>query len=186
MDERDLLKRLQNKDEDALEKIIERYNDYVTVIVREILIPKGQREDIEEVIADTFIALWNTAERVNYEEYSSIKAYIGMIARNKAKDRLRVLKRWNLHLNEDAFTICDSMEQFVIQKEQQLLIMSFLKKMSEEDGKIFVMYYYYYYKVNEIGEILGLNVQTVKTRLRRGRMLLKKLLCAEGYTTYEN
>lgn len=47
---------------------------------------------MEEVVADTFIALWNTAERINYEEYSSIKAYIAVIARNKAKDWLRAAK----------------------------------------------------------------------------------------------
>lgn len=89
MNEKSLLKKLQNKDEKALEDIIDLYNAYVTTIVGSLLSSKGTKEDMEEVVADTFIALWETAERIDYEKFSSIKAYIGVIARNKAKDRLR-------------------------------------------------------------------------------------------------
>ena len=86
MDEKSLLKRLQNRDEKVFEEIIDRYNAYVTTIVRSLLSSRGTKEDMEEVVADAFIALWETAERINYERYSSIKAYIAVIARNKAKD----------------------------------------------------------------------------------------------------
>ncbi|MCI9387995.1 MAG: sigma-70 family RNA polymerase sigma factor, partial [Lachnospiraceae bacterium] len=49
------------------------------------------------------------------------------------------------------------------------------------DWKIFVAYYYQYKKVNEIAQELQMNPQTVKTRLRRGREVLKKFLIKEGY-----
>lgn len=73
MDEKSLLKKLQEKDEWALEQIIEIYNAYVTTIVGSLLSSKGTKEDMEEVVADTFIALWETAERIDYDKYSSIK-----------------------------------------------------------------------------------------------------------------
>ena len=92
IDEKSILKKLRNRDEKAFEEIIDLYSAYVTAIVRNLLSSKGTKEDVEEVVADTFIALWNTAERINYEEYSSIKAYIAVIARNKAKDWLRAAK----------------------------------------------------------------------------------------------
>lgn len=66
-----LLKKLQNKDEKAFEDIIDLYNAYVTTIVGNLLSSKGTKEDMEEVVADTFIALWETAERIDYEKYSS-------------------------------------------------------------------------------------------------------------------
>lgn len=87
MDEKSLLKRLRNRDEKAFEEIIDLYNAYVATIVGSLLSSRGTKEDIEEVVADTFMALWETAERIDYEKYSSIKAYIAVIARNKAKDR---------------------------------------------------------------------------------------------------
>ena len=81
MDEKSILKKLRNKDEQAFEEIIDLYSVYVTVIVGNLLSSKGTKEDVEEVVADTFIALWNTADRINYKEYSSIKAYIATIDR---------------------------------------------------------------------------------------------------------
>ena len=86
MDEKSILKKLRNRDEKAFEEIIDLYSAYITAVVRNLLGSRGTKEDVEEVVADTFIALWITAERINYEEYSSIKAYIAVIARNKAHD----------------------------------------------------------------------------------------------------
>ena len=42
-------------------------------------------------------------------------------------------------------------------------------------------FYYQYKKVNEIAQELQVNPQTVKTRLRRGREVLKRFLIKEGY-----
>lgn len=186
MDEKWLLKNLCNKDEKALKEIIDLYNAYVTTIVGSLLSSKGTKEDIEEVIADTFIALWETAERIDYEKYSSIKAYIAVIARNKAKDRLRAIKGQDLQLFEDVLIVDDNLEKLIIQKEQQRIIKETLKRLKPLDWKIFVAYYYQYKKVEEIANELQMNPQTVKTRMRRGRELLKKILIKEGYGVNED
>lgn len=47
-------------------------------------------------------------------------------------------------------------------------------------------YYYQYKKVGEIAEELQMNPQTVKTRMRRGREVLKKILIKEGYGVNED
>lgn len=186
MDEKRILKKLCNKDEKALEEIIEMYNAYVSTIVGSLLSKKGTKEDIEEVVADTFIALWETAERIDYEKYSSIKAYIAVIARNKAKDRLRTIHGQVLHLADDILIIDNSMEQIILQKEQQRIIKKTLKQLKPLDWKIFVAYYYQYKKVDEIAREFRMNPQTVKTRMRRGRELLKTILIKEGYGINEN
>ena len=173
MDEKSILKRLRNRDEKAFEEIIDLYSAYVTAIVRNLLSSKGTKEDVEEVVADTFISLWNTVERINYEEYSSIKAYIAVIARNKAKDWLRSAKVQNLQLMDDILIIDNSVEQLIVQREQQRIIARILERLKPLDWKIFVAYYYQYKKVNEIAQELQMNPQTVKTRLRRGREVLK-------------
>ena len=43
-----------------------------------------------------------------------------------------------------------------------------------------------YKKVKEIAHEFEMNPQTVKTRLRRGRAMLKKILIKEGYGNNEN
>lgn len=186
MDERALLKKLKNKNEKALQETIQRYTAYVTTIIREILNSKATVEDIEELVADTFISLWKTAERINYVQYSSLKAYIGEIARNKAKDYLKMNKNIDLELYENAILIDDSIERQMLQKEQQQYIQKLLTKLKPEDQKIFLLHYYQYKKIDEIALIMHMNPQTVKTRLRRGRETLRTLLCNEGNETYES
>ena len=185
MDERVLLKRLKHKSEKALGEIIEKYTSYVTTIIREILYSKATAQDIEELVADTFIALWMTAERIDYEQYSSLKAYIGMIARNKAKDYLRMNKNIDLELFENVILIADNIENQMLQKEQQQYIKKLLSKLRQEDQKIFLLHYYQYKKIEEIASIMQMNPQTVKTRLRRGRETLRALLCDEEAVEYE-
>ena len=117
MDEKSILKRLRNRDEKAFEEIIDLYCAYITAIVRNLLSSKGIKEDVEEVVADIFISLW-TVERINCEEYSSIKAYIAVIARNKAKGWLKTAKVQNLQLMDDILVIDNSVKQLMVQREQ--------------------------------------------------------------------
>ena len=117
MDERALLKRLKQKNEKALEETIQLYTAYITTIIREILNSKATVEDIEELVADTFISLWQSAGKINYMQYSSLKAYIGEIARNKAKDYLRKNKNINLELYENAILIDDGIDEYSVASE---------------------------------------------------------------------
>lgn len=186
MDERALLKKLKNKNEKALQETIQRYTAYVSTIIKEILNSRATVEDIEELVADTFISLWKTSERIDYVQYSSLKAYIGEIARNKAKDYLKMNKDIDLELYENAILIDDGIERQMLQKEQQQYIQKLLTKLKPEDQKIFLLHYYQYKKVDEIALIMHMNPQTVKTRLRRGRETLRTLLCNEENEAYES
>ena len=186
MDERALLKKLKNKNEKALQETIQRYTAYVSTIIKEILNSRATVEDIEELVADTFISLWKTSERIDYVQYSSLKAYIGEIARNKAKDYLKMNKDIDLELYENAILIDDGIERQLLQKEQQQYIQKLLTKLKPEDQKIFLLHYYQYKKVDEIALIMHMNPQTVKTRLRRGREALRTLLCNEENKAYES
>lgn len=185
MNEKILLMRLKHKSEKALSEVIEKYTAYVTTIIREILDNKATAEDREELVADVFIALWRTAERVDYIHYSSLKAYIGMIARNKAKDFLRMQKDIKLELYDDVLIIDNGIEIKILQKEQQLYIKNLLNRLKPQDQKIFLLYYYQCKKIDEIASIMQMNPQTVKTRLRRGRETLRVLLNSEKNIFYK-
>ena len=87
---------------------------------------------------------------------------------------------------DDILIIDNSVEQIIVQREQQRIIAKILKQLKPSDWKIFVAYYYQYKKVDEIAQELQMNPQTVKTRLRRGREVLKKFLIKEGYGSNED
>ena len=74
------------KDEDALAWFIDRYAPYVSTIIYNILGSFVDSSDLEEVASDVFLTLWNNAKSVNP---GKVKAYLGGIARNKAKEYTR-------------------------------------------------------------------------------------------------
>lgn len=52
-----------------------------------------------------------------------------------------------------------------------------IKELPEDSRMIFLLYYGEGFKTNEIAQILDMNENTVKSRLRRGRDKLKQALC---------
>ncbi len=52
-----------------------------------------------------------------------------------------------------------------------------VKELPEDYRMIFLLYYGEGFKTNEIAQILDVNENTVKSRLRRGRDKLRQVLC---------
>ena len=90
MEEMDYLKKLKHKDESALAWFIERYAAYVNTIIYSIIGSSMSMEDIEEVSSDVFYTFWVNAKRVKPDK---VKAYLSGVARNKAKEYTRKIRK---------------------------------------------------------------------------------------------
>ncbi len=182
MKEDKLLKNLKRKRRDALEKAIAAYSGYVSVVVRGVMGEASSREDREEVVADTFVALWNHAEGLD-ERRESIRGYLGAIARNKAISWLRKRREETPEGDELILWAPGGVEPEAeaIRGELRGMLLEAVQEMEEEERDIFIRYYYRYRKINEISDELGLNPSTVKTKLARGRKKLKRILEERGY-----
>jgi len=84
-----LVASLARGDADALEQLYDRYSDS---IFRAAFRRLGDRQLAEEVLQDTYLALWNRAELYD-PAAGSLLAWLSTIARNRAIDRLRALGR---------------------------------------------------------------------------------------------
>lgn len=176
--ERSLLHRPHQGDEAALSAVIDRYAGYVSAILSRILGADTPQADIEELAADTFFALWRNAGAV---EDGKLKAYLGAVARNKAKDALRRQKR-ELPLEEDLLPLSpEDPARQLEEKELARFPREAVLSMGEAEREIFLRYYYAYEPIAEIAEALGIPLSTVKIRLRRGRQKLKEILQKGGY-----
>ncbi|MDR3288685.1 MAG: sigma-70 family RNA polymerase sigma factor [Peptococcaceae bacterium] len=165
------LKAIQNRDEDALARLIEKYAAYVGTIVRNIL--RNPEEDVEEVVADVFAALWHNANRPSALK---LKSYLGGIARNKAKNKLR--ERLDaLPLEEDYIVTADSgVEDGVLQEDERQKVITAILALKEPDREIFLRHYYDLQHVAAIAAALAMSESAVKKRLIRGREKLKTIL----------
>lgn len=155
---------------------IDRYTAYVATIINNMLLPRLTAADAEEAAADVFLALWKNAPRI---KPGGVRAYLGGIARNKARDALRSLRE-ELPLEEDVLSIPGpGPDEALTERELAERTRRAVELMPEPDREIFLRHYYYCQGVADIALALDMNANTVKTRLRRGRERLRKEL-AEG------
>lgn len=180
MTEAKALKQLQSGSQDALGWFIDTYTPYVGAIVHNIIGGVMDRADVEETTADVFIALWRSAGRVIP---LNIKGYLGSIARNEAKKRLRALGQ-ELPLDEDVLILeTDTPEALYEEKELRQTVRQAVLSLPPPDREIFLRYYYYCQKTADISREMALNESTVKSRLRRGREKLRTALLEENRKT---
>lgn len=180
MTEHELIQGLKNREESAIEEIMECFTPYVSTIIYNTSRGSLSTADIEEVAADVFFVLWNNSDKVRE---GSLKGYIGCIAKSRAKDKLRKVSRGGEVVDiddvvlADEYTLSDNMDRQVLQKDLD----DALSQFGEPDREIIVRYYYYYQTAPKIAQILDLKLEAVKSKIKRARAKLKEFLRERGY-----
>ena len=173
MTEGKALRELKQGSEEALCYFIDRYSPYVSTIIANIIGAYLDQGDIEETAADVFYAFWNNARKVRP---GSVKGYLGTIARNLAKNKLRSLG-YALPLEEEILLVEQiSPELQLEKKELHAAVRRAVLAMGEPEREIFLRHYYYFETLETIAGEMGIPLSTVKTKLRRGRLRLKQTL----------
>lgn len=164
-----LLEKLKKRSPNSIEHLIEKYNAYVGTIVYNAIGQSASREDIEEVIQDVFVAIWENAKNIN-----DLKSYIGTTARNKALNKLR-----NITYSSELIEAKDTENEpsvIVEKKEMTRILYEEIEALGEPDNEIFIRYYYNNEKLKDIAEETGCNISTVKSKLKRGKEKLSARL----------
>ena len=173
----DLAARLRLGDLAALEEAMDRYAAYAAKIIAAYLNRALPPEDMEEVLSDVFISLWNSRERLEGE----VKPYLAAIARNAARQKLRQ-SRPSEPLPEDRELADETPlpEQQVETAERADALRRAIDVMPSEDRTLFIRVYYLEQTVEEIAAVTGQNASTLRVRLHRGRKKLKHILLERG------
>ena len=173
-----LADQLRRGDQAALGRIVEKYSAYVGTIVWNIVGEKLSRADAEEIISDVFSTLWYNADKVRE---GKLKGYLSAIARSRALNALRAAKQ-DVPLEEDTVHIpVPGPEDEAIRQAEYAALHDAVDGLPEPDRSIFLRHYFLYQSVSVIADEMQLNVNTVKTKLRRGRERLRRELTEGGY-----
>ena len=174
MDEAALVRKLNRHSRWALERAVLQYTPYVGAILCGVLGGRACREDIEELSADVFLALW--AHREALDPAQGLRPWLAAVARNKARDWLRC--------NRDTVPLDDSIpaapehgpETTAERRDQAARLWAAVDGLREPDRTLFVRYYYQGDKLKDVADALGLGLSAAKQRLLRGRKKLKEQL----------
>ena len=169
-----LLERLRRQDEDALDQLTTRYKSYVCTILSNMIQGSGGWADVEELCSDVFVALWQHAGAVRD---GSLKPWLGTVARNRAKSWLRSRRELPMDLDElDLPDDSPGLEDEAIRKDLAAAVRRAVDSLRPKDREIFLRYYFYLQPAETIAAELGLAPASVRSRLSRGREVLRKKL----------
>ncbi len=127
----------------------------------------------EDIVQEVFIKCYNNL--ASFQGKSKYKTWIYRITINHCKDMLR--KKFFLYSPFNYKNLPSNIrtpEDIFLEKDKHSFVTSSLLNLSKKYREILYLYYYEELKLTEISEVTGLNIETIKTRLRRGKMLLKK------------
>lgn len=115
-----------------------------------------------------------------YKGQSSIKTWLWRIAINHAKDYLKSWYNQNVTITEDAFlnsaTSSSSVEQIVVQQDEDAALAAAVMNLPINYREVIYLVYFEELSMKEAAAVLQLNENTIKTRLRKGKLLLKNIL----------
>lgn len=176
MQEKNIIDAIKAGDEQAMQKIICRYSRLLWSIVGAVLSQVGTTEDMEECVADVFIDLWEHPQKYD-ENRGSLKAWLSVIARNKAIDRYRQKTKIQTIPLEETVLAQMGVEPEMENREG---LQEALAELTEEEREILLRRYVYQQKPKEMAVALGLSVKQIENRLYRIKAKMRKQMEQEG------
>ena len=173
MDERALVKKLNRGSRSALDTAVERFTPYVSAVILRPLAGRACREDVEELCADVFVALWSHAHQLDPEQ--GLRPWLAAVARNKAADWLRRCRPAD-PIPDNAPDPSPGPEELAQRRERSARLWAAVDALGEPDRTLFMRYYYEEDKLKTIAAELGLSQTAAKQRLFRGRKALRAAL----------
>lgn len=145
------------------------------------------KEDIEDIVSETFIKLWNL--RTNFNTSHSIYAFLFNTVKNASIDYLRKQKVEAKRNNDLQYVLSIEADQendfnstlSAIKEEVMKQVYDEIEALPEQCKKIFKMAYLDGLTGQEIASRLNINHQTVRNQLSRGLKILRKNISLNAF-----
>jgi len=179
-----LVEECRKGDPSAFDEIVRRYKDRVYNVAYRFL---GNREDALDVSQEVFVRAYSSID--SFRGAAQVYTWLYSIAANLARNRLRDGSRMGrdkgisleaLHENTpglaDSHDAQHSPRDSAIASETQALLQACLGELPEHYRLAFVLRTFEDLSYEEIAEVMGCPVGTVKSRLNQARQMLRERL----------
>lgn len=165
-------KRLTN--EETLEVLVDEYWISVKKLAYTYVKDWALAEDVTQ---EVFIKCYNNLARFRGD--SSYKTWLYKITVNRCKDEFRSKWYRNLNfLNAMGKTVNNSIsaEQSFLEEDERKEFYEIVLGLPMKYREVIILFYYEEMSLDEIHNLLDTNINTVKSRLKRGKLLLKNMV----------
>jgi RNA polymerase sigma-70 factor (ECF subfamily) len=171
-----LVERIVAGDKVAMQVLFVRHN---VRVFRFVLGRVKDRSVAEDLVSEIFLEVWRQAHR--FEARAAVSTWLLAIARHKA---LSMMRRLKAHDELDtALAIEDpsaSLQATAEIKDRDAILRDCLSKLSPNHREILELAYYHEEPVEAVAKIVGIPLNTVKTRMYYARKHLAALLLQVG------
>ena len=171
----EIISRVLRGEQQLYAELVKRYQNFVFSIT---LRYTQNREDAEEVAQDIFVKAYRSL--ADFRGDSKFSTWLYTIVSTSSITFLRKKKLETHSLdNEHVFDLADSQDSGfsanqVEQKSKLAMVTEAIQLLSADDAKLITLFYKAEQSLDEIGQIIGLDPNTVKVRLHRARHRLKE------------
>lgn len=166
-----LMRRIAAGDAAAYRSVVDAHLSAILAYAYRLL---GSREEAEEVAQETFLRVWQNAER--YESTARLTTWLHTIARNQAVDRLRKRRPTLGSDSLDAEPASGRPSDFLERKQAAEGVQQALERLAPRQREAIVLVHYQGLSNGEAAEVLGVGVEAVESLLGRARRKLRELL----------
>ncbi|HET7627645.1 MAG TPA: sigma-70 family RNA polymerase sigma factor [Bacillales bacterium] len=140
-------------------------------------------EKAEDIVQDVFIACYENLN--DFRGDSTFKTWLFRITVNRCKDWLKSWPFRHIHLGKPAFeqelASADALpERETVKADENRKLAEKVMALPLKYKEVIILHYYSGLKTEEVAESLKTKANTVRTRLRRARALLKKMYEEDG------
>ncbi len=181
--ERSLLRRLRDRDERAFRELVDEHRDRVFNITYRML---GNRAEAEDVAQEVFIAVFKTID--SFREESKFSTWLYRVTVNHCKNRIKYLARRH---DRDKDELDETSQQTngavtglpvraaqpdkaLASAQMEKLLQAAIAELDDEQRTVVILRDVEDLSIEEICEITSLPDGTVKSRLHRARLVLRK------------
>jgi RNA polymerase sigma factor (sigma-70 family) len=170
----EIIARVLKGEQQVFSQLVERYQNYVFTLVQRLV---DGREDAEEVAQDIFVKAYRSL--ADFRGASKFSTWLYTIVRTSCITFLRKKKLETTSLdNEKVFIQVENQESGfrankVEQKSRQAMVNEAIGMLSPDDAQVITLFYKGEQSLEEIGNIMGMEPNTIKVKLHRARQRLK-------------
>ena len=137
---RTALEQLKQQNRRGLERVMKRYTAYVGTILRNVTRGQTTQEDLEELTADVFLALWHHAPEMRTEH---LTGYLASIARSKGYNWLRKNRPETMPIDDVVISDDTDVSAQAEQAELAGIVQEMLAQLPEQDRELLLRFYFY-------------------------------------------
>ena len=171
-EERRLIASAQAGDASAFRVLVERHQSRAYALALRIT---RSPADAEEVAQDAFVKVWDALP--GFRGDSSFSTWLHQIVARRSIDRAEVLqRRRRREAPQEAMgePVAHSAAGDPLEAEQLQQLMA--ERLSKAQNLVVTLFYFEGHSVEQVGVVLGMNENTVKTHLSRARAALREAL----------